>query len=334
MTAGPLCAGSEPRLEVVPRLGPDLQVRVDALARAARAADGGVSPFGEHKWLRLVHGDDRGAALILWQDGEVVGAAQCDVFRASARGQGPHPGDARALARAGTGPRRLTAEVVVHPLHRGRGLGRRLLDGVDALAHEQGVDELHLWAYGNGPAARRLVSHFGFLAERTLLQMVLPRERLPGPPALPPDVRLRSFDPPRDAYPWLMLHNRVFEGHPEQGNWQAGDLQARLEQPWFNARDLLLLERPASGALVGFCWVKLSRDASAPGEIYIVGVDPPVRRSGLGRVATQAGLAHIAAAGRPAAMLYVEADNVAAVAMYERLGFERRWEHVCYSRRL
>jgi mycothiol synthase len=316
MTAGPLCA--EARLEVVPRLTPDLQARIDAVADAARVADDGVSPFGEHKWLRLVQGDDRGTGLVLWQDDEVAGAAQCDVLHA----RGP------------SRQRRLTAEVVVHPRWRGRGLGRCLLAGVEKQAHEHGAYELHVWAYGNGPAARRLVSDFGFVPERTLLQMMLPRPRLPGSPALPAGVRLRAFDPPRDVTPWLALHNRVFEGHPEQGGWQAGDLQARLEQPWFNARDLLLAEREATAALVGFCWVKLPLDRLAPGEIYIVGIDPLVRRNGLGRVVTEAGLAHIDKADRPAAMLYVEADNAAAVEMYSRLGFELRWEHVCYSRRL
>jgi mycothiol synthase len=318
MTAEPLCAEAESRLEVVPRLTPDLQARIDVVARAARAADDGVSPFGEHKWLRLVHGDDRGTALVLWQDGEVIGAAHCDVLHSSAPSR----------------PRRLTAEVVVHPLWRGRGLGRCLLDGVEKQALEHGADELHLWAYGNGPAARRLAINFGFAPERALLQMVLPGDRLPRRPELPPGVRLRAFDAQRDMYPWLALHNRVFEGHPEQGGWQVGDLEARFEQPWFSAADVLLAENVASGALLGFCWVKLPRDESAPGEIYIVGIDPRARRNGLGRVVTEAGLAHIGTAHRPSAMLYVEADNAAAVEMYTRLGFALRWEHVCYSRRL
>jgi mycothiol synthase len=204
-----------------------------------------------------------------------------------------------------------------------------------ALAHEEGADELHLWAYGDLPAVRTLLEQIGCRPTRTLLELELLPQRLPEqPPMLPPGLRLRPFAPPRDAYAWLALHNRVFAGHPEQGNWDASDLQARLEQPWFNAADVLLAEDVRDGALKGFCWVKLPRIEASPAEIYIVGVDPSARGQGLGRLLAQAGLAHIRARGRPGAILYVEADNTPAVALYEQLGFRCRWQHVCYAQQL
>lgn len=279
-------------------------------------ADGGVAPFGEHKWLRLVRGDDRCTALVLRQGASIVGAAHCDAYHTQAPSR----------------PCRLTAEVVVHPSHRGRGLGTRLLGGVWSLAQEEGADELHVWAYGNLPAARRLAEQIGATSVRVLLQLLLPAERLPATPEAPGDVRLRGFGLLRDADPWLALHNRVFAGHPEQGQWHATDLRARLEQPWFNPEDVVLAEDAESRRLLGFCWVKLPHDKALPGEIYIIGVDPDVRGRGLGRLLTQAGLARIGARGRPAAMLFVEADNAPAVALYAELGFERQWEHVCYAR--
>ena len=313
----PSAAAEEPRLEIVSRLTPELQTRVNTLAVAARAADHGVAPFGEHKWLRLTRGDADSTALLLWQGSDLVAAAHCDVF---------------ALPRPGGG-RRLAAEVVVHPGQRNAGLGRRLIDEVAALARRRGAAEVHVWAYGNAPAAQRLADAYGFVAERTLLQMVLPWEKLPGPPDLPPELRVRAFDPPGDAYRWLALHNHVFASHPEQSQWDALDLQVRLEQPWFRPADLLLIESIDNAELLGFCWVKLPLEVNAPGEIYNVGVAPDARGQGLGRLVTQAGLAHIGAAGR-AAMLYVEAANRAAVELYTGLGFEPRWQHVCYSRRL
>ncbi len=45
-----------------------------------------------------------------------------------------------------------------------------------------------------------------------------------------------------------------------------------------------------------------------------------------------AGLARIRGAGRQGATIFVEADNVPAVRLYESLGFERTWEHVCFAR--
>ena len=66
------------RLERARRLGPELQSRVRALAAAALAQDG-VRPFGEHKWLRLIRGDDRFVALLLWDGPSLIGAAHCHV---------------------------------------------------------------------------------------------------------------------------------------------------------------------------------------------------------------------------------------------------------------
>jgi len=68
------------------------------------------------------------------------------------------------------------------------------------------------------------------------------------------------------------------------------------------------------------------------GEVYVVGVDPAYQRLGLGRAVTILGLAHLRELGLTEAMLYVDADNSAAVATYSRLGFVRFAADVTYSR--
>ena len=69
-------------------------------------------------------------------------------------------------------------------------------------------------------------------------------------------------------------------------------------------------------------------DSAGPGlgEVYVVGVDPAAQGRGVGATLTLVGLHHLAerlsGADQPTVMLYVEADNSAAVNTYRRLGFE------------
>jgi mycothiol synthase len=102
------------------------------------------------------------------------------------------------------------------------------------------------------------------------------------------------------------------------------DMRAKTAEPWFDADGFLLHER--DGRLAGFCWTKIhradSRRGDPPmGEIYAIAVDPDFHGQGIGGPMTLAGLDWLAQQDLDVGMLYVEADNHAAVRTYERLGF-------------
>ena len=79
-----------------------------------------------------------------------------------------------------------------------------------------------------------------------------------------------------------------------------------------------------SGKLLGFHWTKVHSEDL--GEVYVVGVDPAAQGRGVGATLTLAGLHHLAErlseSEQATVMLYVEADNSAAVKTYQRLGFD------------
>jgi mycothiol synthase len=56
--------------------------------------------------------------------------------------------------------------------------------------------------------------------------------------------------------------------------------------------------------------------------VYVIAVDPDFHGLGLGRALTLAGYQHLGDSGITRAMLYVDADNTAAVTLYRDIGLE------------
>jgi mycothiol synthase len=132
-----------------------------------------------------------------------------------------------------------------------------------------------------------------------------------------------------------------------------------MREPWFDPAGFLVAEEsgPDGDRMVGFHWTKVhgadehhhEHADHAPhhehedehehdgvdeshehhhghghdpiGEVYVVGIDPAQQGRGLGRALTLAGLHHLQARGLRDAMLYVDAENTSAIALYTSLGF-------------
>ena len=189
-----------------------------------------------------------------------------------------------------------------------------------------------MWAHGDLPAATALATARGYTRARVLLQMRRPLTDadLDVPAALPDGVAVAAFRPGRDEDAWLRVNARAFATHPEQGSWTPGDLRLREAEPWFDPAGFLLAWRgdpDAGGTLLGSHWTKVHPPGDAgpdpAGEVYVLGIDPDAQGLGLGRALTALGLAHLRRVGLEQVLLYVEEDNVPAVALYERTGFTR-----------
>ena len=125
-----------------------------------------------------------------------------------------------------------------------------------------------------------------------------------------------------DADEWLALNNKIFIVHPDQGDWVMQDLTNRIEESWFDA-DGFFLARD-EGKIIGFCWTKIHNDRvneGAIGEIYVIGVNPDSHSSGLGKALMLTALRYFQSKEIKESMLYVDADNHAALILYKKLGF-------------
>ncbi|MDQ3105181.1 MAG: mycothiol synthase [Actinomycetota bacterium] len=221
----------------------------------------------------------------------------------------------------------VTAEVVVDPEHRRAGWGSAV---VSRALGEVGGAPMLLWSHGDHPGAGRMAKRLGFVKVRELwqLQRRLGADAPPLPEVrTPPGVTVRTFRVGVDEQAWLQLNAKVFADHPEQGATDAADLARRTGSAWFDPEGFFLAERNAR--LVGFHWTKVhtpARSASEippTGEVYVVGVDPDEQGSGLGSALTLIGLHHLAGRGLAAVLLYVEANNVPALRVYQRLGLSQ-----------
>jgi mycothiol synthase len=174
---------------------------------------------------------------------------------------------------------------------------------------------------------------------------------------VPEGVRIATYSGPADDAELLRVNNAAFAWHPEQSGWTEADFAERRGEPWFDPGGLFMAVDEGTDKLLGFHWTKVH--TGDLGEVYIVGVDPAAQGRGLGATLTLIGLHHLAerlsgssgsaalrasgssgsAALRPSGssgsaalrasgsspptvMLYVEADNSAAVKTYRRLGFD------------
>lgn len=315
-------------VELAGRLEQDDVQAVSELVARATDVDG-VAPLSEHVLLHLRRGgQEPGRHLIVRGPGDrPVGYAHLD------------PTDTVDGS---------SAELVVDPDHRRQGHGRRLVEALVALSTELGDGRLRLWAHGEAPDAGSLATAMGFDRVRELWQMrrslyaALPR------PEVPAGVRVRTFVP-GDEDALLALNAEAFADHPEQGRWTRADVDARLAEDWFDPAGLFLIEADPDGGpdggtgggagpeLLAFHWTKVHGAAQHShgdggehghepiGEVYVVGVSPRAQGRGLGRLVTLVGLRHLRERGLNQAMLYVDADNTAAVRTYQALGFAR-WD--------
>lgn len=289
---------SSPAVRVLTEPGDVPAAAVLALADAARAADG-HPPLSDQTRVHV----QRGTALA------VVLAGSDDA-----------PDGVAALVPEGEGA---VLELVVRPEARRRGVATALAEEAAVVVEQRGLqDAVSVWAHGMLPGAAELAAAHGLRPVRELRRMAADSAALAPltSPELPEGVRLRPYSPGADDAAWLELNAAAFADHPEQGSLTQADLEDRRGEDWFDAAGFLLAEREADGALLGYHWTKVEGDGSV-GEVYAVGVSPDAQGLGLGRALTVAGLVHMRDRGAERVDLYVDADNTAAVRLYEKLGF-------------
>ena len=263
----------------------------------------GYRPLSDEAWAELGHGTagDMATVVIRSDSGAIVASA--------------HASTGTPIAEAGGSAWNVeTVTADADPATTARHIAQLLAATISTVL-ERGGAELTWTVLAPTLVHDAVAPMFALTPARRIHQM---RRSLPT--GLSFDVATRAFDPGRDLAAWVRVNNRAFSWNPEQGHWTEANVLARMDEPWFDPNGFLIHER--DGDIAGFCWTKIHAGSEpALGEIYIIAVDPAHHGLGLGRALTLAGLDSLARRGIAVGMLFVDADNVAAVRLYDALGF-------------
>ncbi len=234
---------------------------------------------------------------------------------------------------------RLDGWGAVHPEHRGRSLGALLVQEQEHRAAEHralaepGADvTIDLAVLGVDRAGHELLESRGYRVVRHFWRMDLDATAADlGTPDPPDGIRLRPFDPDRDA---RAAHEVIEEAFAEHWGWVPRSFEDwskhRMSGPafdptlWFVATD----GDRAAGVLVG-------EVDEGTGWVHTLGVRRGDRRRGIGEALLRTAIVAFAARGVPLVSLDVDAANeTGATALYERVGMHVARQYDVFERRL
>jgi mycothiol synthase len=300
-------------LQHLNHLSKSQQESVLALIKAAHDFDG-TPAISEHVLLHLRHGGDKSDShLVIEENKKIIAYAHLDTTDLIA------------------GP---SVEAVVHPQHRGKGLGALILKEAIKICG----DKTRIWSHGDLPAAKAIAAS---LKLERLWSNLLMSKSLGEIQPVTSKYPIRTFIPSLDNQAFLDLNNKVFANYPDQGGWSEDDLKVRVNESWFEDKGFFVAED--MGELIGFCWTKIhgahthSHNGSdddhgheALGEIYVLAVNPNYKGQGIGRDLTITGLNYLKYQGLSNVMLYVGVENKPAFNLYKSLGFNEFGSDVMY----
>jgi mycothiol synthase len=223
-------------------------------------------------------------------------------------------------------------DLTIHPAHRRRGHGRRLVEAWLARLREQ--DEPELVLHGpDRPEAAAFIAALGFTRRPSLWLFELAPSVMPRRPAFPADVTVRTYRA-EDLARFVALANASFADHPTPLRFTERGVGFNHGLPDFDPAGILLAFPAADPdtAPIGWAWAEheiVEGTTERRGFVSFVGVLPAWRGRGLGRELLLWAIAHVRDAGARTIELSVEAANEKALALYRATGFtaEIEWPH-------
>lgn len=315
---GKLMVVSRTNVEVSRHLPAALQQKVLQLAHNCKAYDG-VAPLDEQNRIALKQAASHRRHIFVAEGEELLGYTQATREADTCHVAVMVSPQSRRQGIAGEMLRRVRADAPLWP------------SGPEGVVDSSAAVAISGWAHGKLPSAVKLAQSLGAEPTRELLKMQL-KTLTPPTAEVPEGVVITTFNPAVDIPELLSVNAAAFCEHPEQGSWSLADIEARMAEDWFSANDVFLARESTSHDLLGFHWTKIitEADGTKDGEVYVIGVSPKAQGRHIGSALLDVGLTHLHNQQAMPISLYVEADNTAAVRLYEMKMFTRSESHVVF----
>ncbi len=227
-----------------------------------------------------------------------------------------------------TGHGRLHAVGCTHPAHAGQGVGTRLVELTERRAIERvGNVVVRNSVPATDAGGGRLLESRGYAPGPHHLRMRVDLAAPPWAPAPPTGIALAAFRPSRDDDE---VDRCVVEAFDGAWTHQAEFRRGKMTDARFDPALWIVAWEGADVCGVALC----TQRTFGMGFVDSLAVRARWRRRGVGAALLGEALTRLWRAGERSAGLGVDADNPAAVRLYERAGMRIAWRAVPYEREL
>jgi mycothiol synthase len=222
------------------------------------------------------------------------------------------------------GIQRALLNVLVHPLHRHKGIATELFSGGLQHIKESGIKSAQVSVSETSASAKDLLNHLGFKFIRYFFEMRVDLNNIRLPKTKQNVHKSRKLKVDEETL-LTEIQNRCFAGTWGFNPNTEEEIAYRLNMHGRSPDDVILTYLDDSP--VGYCWTIIDAEANSKrkknkGLIHMLGVDPGYRHQEIGKAILLNGLEDLKAKGVDIVELTVDSKNPAACALYESVGFE------------